>query len=117
MSEQDLRQVRAAQNQSLFREVNNHLVELNESWEPLTESSIFVCECARMDCVEEIEMSLPEYERVRGNPRRFIVAPSDDHVLPDVERVVESNASYFVVEKIETAARVAEEMSSLRDGR
>jgi hypothetical protein len=112
MSEQDLRQLRAAQNQSLFREVNNRVVELNESREPPTESSMFVCECARIDCVEEIEMTLGEYERVRSNPRRFVVSPSDDHVLPDVERVVESTATYFVVEKVEIAARVAEKMAA-----
>jgi hypothetical protein len=107
MDEQDLRRVRAAQNQLLFRSVNARLVELNESWEQLTESSVFVCECARMDCVQEITMSLREFERVRSNPRRFFVAPSDEHVLPDVERVVESTDAYFVVEKIKTGARVA----------
>jgi hypothetical protein len=110
MDERDVRQRRAGQNQSLFREVNSRVVELNENSEPLTESCVFVCECAHMDCVAEINMSLREYERVRSNPRRFFVAPSDDHVVPDVERVVESNDSYFVVEKIEAGALVAERL-------
>lgn len=61
-----------------------------------------------MDCIEGIEIGLEEYERVRSNPRRFVVAPSNDHVLPDVEHVVERYGTYFVVEKIGAGADVAE---------
>lgn len=108
MKEHDLRRLRAAQNQSLFRRVNAHLVELNQAFELLTDRSVFVCECARLECIQEIDMTLRDYERVRSNPRRFIVAPSDEHVVPDVECVVERNANYFVVEKIGVGAEVAE---------
>ena len=109
MTELDLRQVRAAQNQSLFRSVNERLVELNQSFELLTDRSVFVCECAHISCIEQIDLKLTEYQRIRSNPRRFVVAPSEEHVLPDVETVVETAATYFVVEKIGSAAEVAEQ--------
>jgi hypothetical protein len=112
MTEKDLRQLRAAQNQSLFREVNARLLDLNETFETLTDRSVFVCECAHVGCILEIDMTLRDYEHVRSNPRRFIVAPSDEHVVPDVERVVERTDNYFVVEKIGVAAQVAEESAA-----
>jgi hypothetical protein len=112
MREDDLRQRRAAQNQSLFREVNARLVELNETFELLTDRSVFVCECAHMECIQDIDMTLHDYGRVRSNRRRFIVAPSEEHVVPDVERVVERRDTYFVVEKIGVGAEVAEEAAA-----
>jgi hypothetical protein len=108
MTEQDLRQQRAAENQSLFRAVNAQLIALNETFEELTDRSLFVCECAKMACIQEIDMLLADYQRIRANPRRFIVAPSAEHVVPDVERIVEEHETYFVVEKIGVGARVAE---------
>jgi hypothetical protein len=107
MTETDFRAVRAAQNQSLFRAVNTQLVALNETFETLTDRSVFVCECAAIDCVEEVDVALRDYARVRSNPRRFIVAPADDHVLPDVERVVERHPTFLVVEKVGLGADVA----------
>jgi hypothetical protein len=106
--ETDVSQARAARNQALFREVNARLVDLNEVFEALSERSTFVCECASIACIQEIEISLTDYQRVRADPRRFIVAPSDDHVFPDAERVVERAKGYFVVEKVGVAATIAE---------
>jgi hypothetical protein len=111
MTENDLRQVRAAKNQALFRHVNARLVELNRNFELLTDRSVFVCECAHIDCIEQLDVALSDYERVRADPRRFFVAPSDEHVLPDVEHVVETHETYFVVEKIGVGAKVAEAAS------
>lgn len=76
MADQDLRLLRAAQNQSLFRAVNAKLVELNAVFETLGDRSVFMCECAALDCIQQIDMTLHDYERVRSNPVRFIVAPS-----------------------------------------
>lgn len=117
MREHDLRQLRAAQNQTLFRAVNAQLVTLNETFEMLTDRSVFICECARMECIQEIDMTLQDYARVRSNPRRFIVAPTDEHVVPEVEIVVERGDTYFVVEKIGVGAEVAEKAAAGPDGR
>jgi len=108
MADHDLPEVRAAQNQALFRQVNERLVRLNEAFEQITEHSIFLCECADITCVAEIDMSLAEYGRIRHDPRRFFVAPSAEHVVPEAERVVETHDQYFVVEKIGVAAEIVE---------
>jgi hypothetical protein len=66
----------------------------------------FRCECARLGCTEIIELSVDEYEEVRANPRRFIVA--DGHQQPEFETVVERRSDYLVVEKRDEAGRMAE---------
>lgn len=112
MTEHDLRLVRIAHNQSLFRGVNAKLVELNETFETLTDRSVFACECADLECVGQIDMLLSEYTEIRANPRRFFVLPSEEHVAPEAERVVADGGTYFVVEKIGVAAEAAESLSS-----
>ena len=67
-----------------------------------------VCECADGECTERLEIRVPEYERVRADPLRYIVVPG--HELPEFESVVESRDGYDVVEKRDSAAAaVAEE--------
>jgi hypothetical protein len=100
-------QRRAAKNQSLFREVNERERENNNNnglW------LAFVCECTYETCVQEIELTPEEYEQVRENPTHFAVAASDEHVVPDVERVVERHERYWIVEKVGVAAAVAEKL-------
>jgi hypothetical protein len=53
-------------------------------------------------------MTVPEYEGVRADPRRFFVAPSNAHVAPDVEEIVDTSSRYWVVTKIGVAADLAE---------
>ncbi len=53
-------------------------------------------------------MTIDEYEEVRADPRRFAVAP--DHVETQIERVVEDEGRFLVVEKSPGApAAVAED--------
>ena len=67
-----------------------------------------LCECGEVDCDHVVPMTLEEYEEVRANPRRFAVAPG--HLLPEVERVVENEGRFLVVEKRPgVPATVAEE--------
>jgi hypothetical protein len=101
------RQERAAKNQSLFREVNERVNDVNDSFHAFTTLGDWICECANDTCVERIEMSGREYQHVREDGARFFVAPADEHVWPDVERVVERHDAYWVVQKIELSATVA----------
>jgi hypothetical protein len=101
----EVRQIRAAQNQSLFREINERINGLNESFSMLLPRGEWVCECADTACVERIEMTGAEYEAIRQGPNRFPVIPG--HELAEVERVVEASGCYLVVEKIGAGAAVA----------
>jgi len=87
------RQVRAAKNQSLFREVNERIEELRPG-DLLIE---FACECSNTDCEASLPLSNDEYESVRLFPTHFIVVPG--HELDEIERVIEQNERYAVVEK------------------
>jgi hypothetical protein len=107
--DQQGRGIRAAKNQSLFREINERVKDLNEAFSDVTEGGDWVCECANESCTERVEMSVEEYEEVRAGGARFFVAPSDDHLWPDVEHVTARMNHYWVVEKFGDGGRLAEE--------
>jgi hypothetical protein len=97
---------RLARNEHLFREVNERIRELEETFGERPGAS-FVCECSLVDCTSRLELDLDEYRAVREHPRRFIVV--EDHVDPDYERIVSANDRFTVVEKLGLAGEVAEE--------
>lgn len=68
-----------------------------EDEEDREEPPVFVCECARDRCVEDLEMKLAEWKSVRERPNCFVVAPG--HEIPAIEDVVERRPSYVVVKK------------------
>lgn len=96
---------RIGANESVFRQVNEAIAR--GQW-PGEEDELvgFRCECASLGCNEIVELTIREYERVRANPRRFVVLPG--HELAQDEIVVESGAGYTVVEKRDEAGQVAE---------
>jgi len=112
---EELQAERLASNQALFRVVNEGVLTLNAKFAAEDDgNSGFVCECSHLDCVEHIEVTLAEYAEVRSNARWFLVAPSDEHVFPQVEHVITRTDRYFVVEKIGVAGQVAEQAAEKR---
>jgi hypothetical protein len=96
---------RAARNEALFREVNERVEELHEQLPSDGGSAEFVCECADDTCVARITVPLTTYERVRDDPRLFLVAKS--HVRPEIEHVVEEDDGFVIVRKDNpTSARI-----------
>jgi len=100
------REERAARNESMFRQVNERLLDLNGASEPLTGDWTVVCECADVTCIVQIALMPTEYQAMRAVPTRFAVAPG--HVYPDVERVVLEGTRFTVVEKLADVAPIAE---------
>jgi hypothetical protein len=90
--------------QSLFRDVNEHIDELAESFDPQEEMTIF-CECGSGKCSEQITLTEAEYKGLRRVPTHFAVLPG--HEEPAVERVVETNERYVIVGKFGEAAITA----------
>ena len=84
---------RVAMNEATFRKVNEGMQAGQEPSGLLT----FVCECGRLGCNKLIELTRPEYEAIRANPRRFAII--DGHEILEVEDVVERAERYIVVEK------------------
>ena len=96
---------RIGHNEALSREINER-IEAGR-WPGEDESPAFLCECARLGCNVLVELTIGEYEHIRADARRFVLAPG--HELPETEFVVERHPAYVVVEKQGVAGTVAEE--------
>jgi hypothetical protein len=96
---------RAGKNQSLFRDVNERVSEINKAHGLWVTLSDWICECADETCTERIELTPQQYESVRDDPTHFVIAPGKEHVVAGVERVVQQSHRYWVVSKVgETAS-------------
>jgi hypothetical protein len=104
------RNERAAKNQSLFREVNQRVVELEQEQALDGRRPDFevLCECANADCHEFITVRAEEFQEVRRSSIRFLIRAG--HEWTDVERVVNQNDGYIVVEKFGETATIAAEL-------
>jgi hypothetical protein len=98
---------RQGRNESLFREVNERISEVNQTFQ-VEGRSEFLCECRREECKEPISISIDEYEAVRRASTRFFVLPGHEDI--NVESVVERSEHYVVVEKIGRAAEEADDL-------
>jgi hypothetical protein len=98
---------RQGRNESLFREVNERIAELNQTFQ-VEGRSEFLCECSREECKEPVSISIGEYETVRRASTRFFVLPG--HEDTSVESVVERSERYVVVEKFGDAAEEADDL-------
>ena len=108
----DERERRIGENEALFRMVNDEVRGLNRRFEANADPMSVICECGRVDCTDRLELQPPEYEAVRENGRLFAIKPGHDD--PQVERVVERHANYWIVEKDEGAAAELAEASDPR---
>ena len=97
-----------AENESVFRAVNESVAADVEAYNAETGRYGFLCECSNDACFERIWLSIEEYEAVREEGRRFVVIP--EHVVPEVETVVHQTDDYAVVEKRGGTGAVAEEL-------
>ena len=106
----DVRTERIGRNEDLFRKVNDQIEGVNEAFGTITGTMSILCECVKLECIEQLDLTVDAYRELRADPTRFAVKPG--HELPDVERVVERYENYFVVQKAEgTPARLAEDLA------
>jgi hypothetical protein len=96
------REERRGQNEALFRQVNERIVELDDRFDIGVVE--ILCECAQLDCAAPLKISRGAYETVRRSETRFVLV--DGHVDPSIERVVGGD-TYVIVEKIGDAADAA----------
>lgn len=107
---------RAARNEDRFRKINEEIEPTNaaHAWfEPSMPA--WVCECANENCTEAVNLTVAEYEAVRADATRFLVAPSIEHVVRGVERVAERHERYWVVEKAGKAGELTEVLDERTD--
>jgi hypothetical protein len=107
----DERQRRIGKNEALFREVNERIERVTETLQVTTERLSILCECGDDSCTQQLEVTIPEFERIRADSTLFFVERG--HELPDVEDVVEQTPAYDVVRKKPGGpAEVARELDS-----
>lgn len=101
----DERQQRLARNEALFRSINDKIEGLNEAFQIVTDGFEILCECGNRNCVEQITVPTPDYQRIREDPELFMLVAG--HEDTTAERVVEHDHGHFnVVRKHpESAAR------------
>ena len=106
----DLQKRRLAQNEDFFREVNERINEKAESHGLDSHRYEFFCECSDTTCLERVVLTLPEYEHIRSEPTRFVV--KKNHVIKEIEHVVETVPDHMVIEKHGEAGRIAIELEA-----
>ena len=74
----DARDERLAQNEVIFRSVNE-AIEQQAIRSGGLASYEFICECASTGCFARVGLTLAEYERVRSDGTTFLVTPGHEH--------------------------------------
>ena len=103
----DARQQRMAQNETLFREVNERLETVAHRLGPDVPYE-FLCECANADCTFRVALPTGVYESVRADPRQFVVLPL--HYTPEVEELAVKEDTYWIVRKTGEAGEYVEHL-------
>jgi hypothetical protein len=91
------RERRIGRNEALFREVNERIQRVSQALEVANDNLRILCECGDASCFEHLDVSLPDYERVRAEPSFFFVRTGHERL--NVEEVVEEQERYLVVRK------------------
>jgi hypothetical protein len=101
---------RLAQNEAFFRSVNERIRDVAARHGSDSHDYEFLCECSDPTCLERVTLSLDEYEAVRADGARFVLA--EGHTDAEIERVVKTAPDHVVVEKIGVAAEVAQALDT-----
>jgi hypothetical protein len=104
----DERQERIAKNETVFRAANREIEHADREAGGGSDQVLEVlCECGQQGCSAVITLTVADYDGVRSQDDRFVVARG--HESTDIERVVEEREGYLVVDKFGEAEEIAEE--------
>jgi hypothetical protein len=98
----DERARRVAENEVLFREVNERVI--GAARRP-SETFEIICECEDESCMDRVPVTTDVYEAVRREPTDFLLRA--DHVIPAFETVVERWENVVRVRKTGDAGQLA----------
>ena len=93
-------------NETRSRDVNESIEAATDILGAESATDTYLCECGDAECRDPISLSRPEYEAVRAQATWFAIAVN--HENPELDRVVEENDRFTVVEKwLREAASIA----------
>jgi hypothetical protein len=106
---------RLVRNETLFRQVNERLKELGETFSVVVDKADFICECSNEACTEHIALTLEQYEGVRADHTHFVLVKG--HEVPGIESVAYELSDRLVVvhktqEELAEAAAAADERTN-----
>jgi hypothetical protein len=97
---------RRAQNQILFREVNNRVRDVSDRF-GVDDTADFLCECSDLGCTETVPLTPEEYRSIRAEPTHFVTSPG--HLEPMVDKVIGRHDRFWIVKTLPgEASRLAE---------
>jgi hypothetical protein len=106
----DDRHERIAKNETVFRAVNREIEHAEQEAGGGTDQPIeVICECGRPGCSGLISLTIAQYNDVHSQDDRFVVLRG--HENPGLEKIVEEQADYLVVDKFGEAEEIAERES------
>jgi hypothetical protein len=105
---------RIARNDAIFRNANEGISEAAEAVE-MEDRVPFICECADPACREIVQLSMPEYRKIREDPRLFLNVPGHEASAQGWGQVVETHGRYVAVAKVGPAGEVAEQLEGEPD--
>jgi hypothetical protein len=90
------RELRVAQNQRLFRSVDDRILELGGKLDGSALQELdFACECADTTCVDKIQLTAMDFGEIDEN--QFIVLRG--HEVPEVEDVIAEREGFLIISK------------------
>jgi hypothetical protein len=101
----DERTRRVAENENLFRQVNEHVVAGGKR---PAENFEILCECEDTGCMEHVRVTTESYERARSEPTDFLLKPG--HAKPEFETVIERQTDFELVRKTGAAAALVKQL-------
>jgi hypothetical protein len=103
------RERRLAENEVVFRAANEAVKDVADDFVAHGAGATFAffCECSNANCADQLDLTLAEYEAVRAHAARFVILGGHEEL--DVERVVEAQPRFTVVEKTGASRAIAEE--------
>jgi hypothetical protein len=108
LTDDEARARKFAMNQSAFRAANERLRRAADSHGfRLGDRAPFVCECADEHCYEIVMLALADYEHIRAHPTWFLLVAGHEEEDAGLERIVDAEQGYAVVEKLGTAGEEA----------
>jgi hypothetical protein len=93
----DERKRRIAENEAIFRTVNDEIRGVTATLASTAETIGVICECGTSSCTDQIDVGLADYARVRSDSTLFLTKPGHD--FPETETVVEKSERFWVVQK------------------
>ncbi len=108
----DERARRIGLNEAVFRQVNERIEDLADTFGLTNEKLDLICECGNASCASRIEMDRQDYEALRSDSATFAVVRG--HEILDVEEIVKRHTTYDVVRKRGGEAEKVAEMTDPR---